>query len=124
EGRWPAAGAGAMSGEAASATLDRTHQTSMPPAISIQNVSKQFGAGRQAVYALENVSLQVQPGELVCIVGASGCGKSTLLNLVAGLDTPTAGSIEVESHGTALMFQEAALFPWLTVEENVEFPLR
>ncbi len=113
-----------MSGEAAAATLTRVPQAAMPPAISIRNVSKRFGAGDQAVHALENVSLQVQPGELVCIVGASGCGKSTLLSLVAGLDMPTAGSIEVESQGTALMFQEAALFPWLTVEENVEFPLR
>lgn len=92
--------------------------------VSLDNVSKRFGAGPDAVQALDTVSLQVHQGEFVCIVGASGCGKSTLLNLVAGLDTPSTGTIGVQSQRTALMFQEAALFPWLTVEENVEFPLR
>jgi NitT/TauT family transport system ATP-binding protein len=62
-------------------------------------------------------------GDLVCVVGASGCGKSTLLNLIAGLDQPTAGEIEVDGR-TALMFQESALFPWLTVSKNVELALK
>jgi NitT/TauT family transport system ATP-binding protein len=57
------------------------------------------------------------------VVGASGCGKSTLLNLVAGLEAPTAGRVDVRGR-TALMFQEAALFPWLTVAGNVDLALR
>ena len=58
----------------------------------------------------------------VCLVGASGCGKSTMLNLIADLDRPTAGTVEVQGRAT-LMFQEAALFPWLTAIENVAWPL-
>jgi NitT/TauT family transport system ATP-binding protein len=75
------------------------------------------------VVALDGVSLAVGAGEVVCLVGASGCGKSTLLNLVVGLDTPTAGSVEVSGRPT-LMFQDSALFPWLTVSANVELALR
>jgi NitT/TauT family transport system ATP-binding protein len=92
-------------------------------AISLRGVSKAFGHGGSAVVALDNINLDVARGEFVCLVGASGCGKSTSLNLIAGLDRPTIGDISV--HGrTALMFQEAALFPWLTVRDNVALPLR
>ena len=59
----------------------------------------------------------------MCLIGASGCGKSTILNLVAGLDTPTTGQVEVGGR-VAMMFQESALFPWLTVAANVELPMR
>jgi NitT/TauT family transport system ATP-binding protein len=59
----------------------------------------------------------------VCVVGASGCGKSTLLNLIAGLDQPSTGRLDVQGR-TALMFQDAALFPWLTVAGNVDLALR
>jgi NitT/TauT family transport system ATP-binding protein len=75
------------------------------------------------VLALDRITLSIQPGEFVCLVGASGCGKSTLLNLAAGLDAPTAGQVRVDGR-TALMFQEAALFPWLTVSRNIELALR
>jgi NitT/TauT family transport system ATP-binding protein len=95
-----------------------------PVLVSLQHVSKSFGFGSGRVQALEDVSLEVRQGELVCIVGASGCGKSTLLSLIAGLDKPSTGTIQIQSQRTALMFQDSALFPWLTVEENVEFPLR
>jgi NitT/TauT family transport system ATP-binding protein len=57
-------------------------------------------------------------------VGASGCGKSTLLNLVAGLDRPTTGTVDTGALRTSLLFQEAALFPWLTAGANVELALR
>ena len=100
---------------------------STPPsplaAVSVREVSKAFGHGANGVVALDRLSLEVQSGEFVCLVGASGCGKSTLLNLVAGLDEPTAGSVKVDGRA-ALMFQEAALFPWLTVRGNVELALR
>ncbi len=78
---------------------------------------------REAVVALDGVDLSIESGEFVCLIGASGCGKSTILNLVAGLDTPTAGHVEVGGR-VAMMFQESALFPWLTVAANVELPMR
>lgn len=93
------------------------------PAIALRNVSKVYGRGRNAVAALDRIDLSVGSGELVCVVGASGCGKSTMLNLIAGLDSPTAGRLDVQGR-TALMFQEAALFPWLTVAGNVDLALR
>jgi NitT/TauT family transport system ATP-binding protein len=94
------------------------------PAVALRGVSKVYGAGRaSALVAIDHIDLDVAPGELVCIVGASGCGKSTLLNLVASLDRPTTGGIDVEGR-TALMFQDAALFPWLTVASNVELALK
>ncbi|HWC38767.1 MAG TPA: ABC transporter ATP-binding protein [Acidimicrobiales bacterium] len=95
-----------------------------PPAVSLREVSRAFGEGSAAVLALDRVSLDVRPGELVCLVGASGCGKTTLLNLVAGLDRPSAGEVDAGTGRPALMFQEAALFPWLTVAGNVELALR
>jgi NitT/TauT family transport system ATP-binding protein len=93
------------------------------PVVSLRRVTKTFGSGRDAVTALHDVNVEVEDGEFVCLIGASGCGKSTILNLVAGLDDPSSGTVDV--HGrTALMFQEAALFPWLTVAANVELPMR
>jgi sulfonate transport system ATP-binding protein len=91
--------------------------------ISLRGVDKTFGSGKGAVTALRAVDLEVDEGEFVCLIGASGCGKSTILNLVAGLDQPSAGSVDVRGR-TALMFQESALFPWLTVAANVELPMR
>lgn len=92
-------------------------------AVRLVGVTKVFGHGTSSVVALDHLDLTVQPGEFVCLVGASGCGKSTLLNLVAGLDTPTGGTVGVEGR-TALMFQESALFPWLPVQANVELAIR
>jgi len=87
-------------------------------------VSKVYGSGRSALLALDKVSLTVAPGEFVCLIGASGCGKSTLLSLVAGLDTVTAGEVSTGGQRVSLMFQEPALFPWLTAGRNVELALR
>lgn len=91
--------------------------------VSLRSVSKAFGHRNDRVVALDRVNLEVQHGEFVCVVGASGCGKSTMLNLVAGLDRPTVGTVEVAGR-SAMMFQEAALFPWLTAGENVALALR
>ncbi|MBV9951686.1 MAG: ABC transporter ATP-binding protein [Acidimicrobiia bacterium] len=98
-------------------------QPAAATAVQITSVSKVFGSGSSGVHALDRVSLDAKVGEFVCLIGASGCGKSTLLNLVAGLDTPTSGDLEVNGR-TGLMFQESALFPWLTVAQNIEMALK
>ena len=90
-------------------------------AIRIEHLGKRFGAGP---LVLDDVNLSIETGEFVCLLGASGCGKSTLLNLIAGLDRPTTGSIDVPAEGAAVMFQESALMPWLTARANVELALR
>jgi NitT/TauT family transport system ATP-binding protein len=92
-------------------------------AVRLTGVSKWFGK-EAGTPVLDGIDLTVAPGEFVCLLGASGCGKSTLLNLVAGLDPVSAGSIEVTGGRAALMFQESALFPWLTAAGNIELALR
>jgi NitT/TauT family transport system ATP-binding protein len=93
-------------------------------AIALDHVTKVYGTAGDVTHALDDVSLIVTKGEFVCLLGASGCGKSTLLNLVAGLDRPTRGRIEVFDNRTTLMFQEAALFPWLSAAGNVDLALK
>jgi NitT/TauT family transport system ATP-binding protein len=98
-------------------------------AIRVRNVSHQFGeeGSAQFVRAMLETSLDIQRGELICLIGPSGCGKSTLLNVIGGLLTPTSGQVlvgdtEVRSplpREIAYVFQENALFPWSTVIENV-----
>lgn len=90
------------------------------PAVRLRHVTKQFL--EEGPIVLEDITLDVRPGEFVSLVGASGCGKSTLLNLVTGLDTVSSGTIETVEPPT-LMFQEAALMPWLTAGRNVELAL-
>jgi NitT/TauT family transport system ATP-binding protein len=92
--------------------------------VRLDGVSKQYGSGSSALLALDRVSLTVGQGEFVCLLGASGCGKSTLLSLVAGLDAISGGTLDTGGRRVSLMFQEAALFPWLSVAGNVELPLR
>jgi NitT/TauT family transport system ATP-binding protein len=109
------------------ATLDAPAtriRTASGAAVRLSGVGKTFGQGRRAVTALDEVDLEVAPGEFVCLLGASGCGKTTVLNLVAGLDKPTAGVIELSTSRPAVVFQEAALMPWLTAGRNVELALR
>lgn len=91
-------------------------------AVRLSNVSKTFLSG--GVPVLDGIDLDIAPGSFVCLLGASGCGKSTLLNIVAGLEPATTGTVEVASGGAALMFQEPALFPWLSATGNVELALR
>ncbi|MEU3409636.1 ATP-binding cassette domain-containing protein, partial [Streptomyces sp. NPDC006670] len=107
----------------ATALIDAENTTALTRAVRTRNLSKSFPgpAGPQPV--LDDISLDVAPGEFVTLLGASGCGKSTLLNLIAGLDAPTSGSVATEGR-PALMFQEHALFPWLTAGKNIELALR
>ena len=106
-------------------TIERTDASRTgAPALTLRGVGKTFGSGANAVTALRNIDLQVQPGEFVCLLGASGCGKSTLLNLVADLDKPSAGDVEVGTARPSFMFQEAALLPWLTARRNIELALQ
>jgi sulfonate transport system ATP-binding protein len=90
-------------------------------------VSKSYPGG---VQALEGISLHVDPGEIVAIVGGSGCGKSTLLRAIAGLDAPTQGSVRLDGdiitsphEKIGIIFQEPRLLPWLSVSDNVAFGL-
>ncbi len=78
--------------------------------VAVERLSKAFPHGDRNLVALQEVTLDLQPSEFVCIVGASGSGKSTLLNVLAGLETASSGGFEVQGR-VALMFQEAALFP-------------
>jgi NitT/TauT family transport system ATP-binding protein len=106
--------------------------TAAPPAkLAVQHVSKWFRTPRASVHALDDVSLDVDGGEFVCLLGPSGCGKSTLLDIIAGLTLPDKGevladNIRVQGPGRhrLVMFQESALFPWLNVFGNVMFGLR
>jgi NitT/TauT family transport system ATP-binding protein len=110
-------------------------QTARPArkeSIALNGVFRSYANSRGSFTpALQNIDLEIEQGEFVCIVGPSGCGKSTLLHLLAGLDHPTTGEIMVDGNpvngpGTdrILLFQELGLFPWLTVRQNVEFGLK
>lgn len=95
----------------------------------LNNLSKKYENSDKEV--LNEISLTVENGEFVCIVGRSGCGKSTLLNLIAGLEKPTTGEILLDGEPVTgpgadrtVVFQEHGLFPWLNVLENVEFGMK
>jgi NitT/TauT family transport system ATP-binding protein len=101
-----------------------------PPKLVIRGLVKRFGTGKREVLALDGIDLDVPAGGFVTLVGMSGCGKSTLLNIVAGLETPTEGSVLVDGDRVVgpgpdrgVVFQQYSLFPWRTVAENVAFGL-
>ncbi|WP_316204222.1 ABC transporter ATP-binding protein [Bradyrhizobium sp. SZCCHNS3051] len=100
--------------------------------IAIDQLSKTYvSASGAAVHALSRISLDIKPGEFVCVVGPSGCGKSTLLRLLAGLDSYSDGRLLLDGEAVAgpsrkvgVVFQAANLLPWMTVRDNVGLPLR
>ena len=99
--------------------------------LNITRVSKTFPGADGGTVALQATDLAVQENDFITILGPSGCGKSTLLRMVAGLDTPTTGSIELDGQTVTgpgadrgMVFQSYTLFPWLTVLQNVCFGLR
>jgi NitT/TauT family transport system ATP-binding protein/sulfonate transport system ATP-binding protein len=104
------------------------HPRIVRPTLAVKGVSKRFDIAGQTVEALRNVELTIHKGEFVCLIGASGCGKSTLLRIIAGFETPTAGSVEMYGNAITepgpergMVFQDFALFPWLTVRQNIGF---
>src|SRR5918911_5716079 len=108
-------------------------------AVSARDVTRRYGEGESAVDAVRGVSLEVPPGEFTAVMGPSGSGKSTLMHLLAGLDRPTEGTVEIAGEEITAMgdkqltllrrrhigfvFQAFNLVPTLTAEENVVLPL-
>lgn len=99
--------------------------------VKIDHVVKKFNTRNGEVTALNGVDLDIKENEFICVVGPSGCGKSTLLSIIAGLAEPSEGMVYVDGEkveGTGkdrgVVFQQYALFPWLTVRKNVEFGLK
>jgi NitT/TauT family transport system ATP-binding protein len=99
--------------------------------IDVRDIGVIFGAEDNEVIAVDDVSLNVQPGEFVSLIGPSGCGKSTILNIVAGFMKPTRGAALVDDKpitkpgsDRGVVFQQYSLFPWLSVRKNVEFGLK
>src|SRR5271156_3877129 len=107
--------------------------------VALQKVSKDYLTDGQPVHALDDISLEIEPGEFVALVGRSGCGKSTLLNLAGAMDFPTSGNVVLDGVATSALkdagltrlrrekvgfiFQSFQLLHTLTVFENVELPL-
>ena len=123
---------------------DDKSESAAPPYVAIKNISKEY-VNRRAVarsdddlpevnkefLVLDDISLEFEEGEMVCILGPSGCGKSTLLRILAGFDTASSGSVKINnklvegpSSNNIFVFQQSALLPWMKVSENIGLGLR
>jgi NitT/TauT family transport system ATP-binding protein len=101
--------------------------------IVVEHLTKRFDSHRSPVLAVDDLSLHERRGGFLALLGPSGCGKSTVLRVLAGLETPTAGTAQVlgltpqqlvQEHTLGVAFQDSALLPWATVTANVQLPLR
>jgi NitT/TauT family transport system ATP-binding protein len=105
-------------------------QVAAGAAVEVCEVSHRFNLDGTTLPVLNRISLRIRPGELISLLGPSGCGKSTLLRLVAGLETPTIGTITADGQKVSrpdpsrvVMFQDPTLYPWRTVKANVSLGL-
>lgn len=121
---------GAASGIAGAAALPLTSAGS-GQGILLESIGLTYGRGAKARQVLQDVNLQLAPGEFVVVLGPSGCGKTSLLNIIAGYLKPSQGSIAINGKRhtrpdseVGVVFQQANLFPWLTLARNIEFGLR
>jgi NitT/TauT family transport system ATP-binding protein len=114
------------------ATSDPAGNPDLASGINIQGLTKTFSLGRKTVQALSDVDLGTRKDSFLSLLGPSGCGKSTILRILAGLETPSTGSIRVNGrtaaeiqrdHSIGIAFQDSALLPWRTVEKNIRLPL-
>ncbi len=101
----------------------------MATKIQTRNLRKIYDTPERKVHALEDINLEIEDGEFICLVGLSGCGKTTLLNILAGFVEITSGSVWMDgkpidhNYNKGVVFQEYALFPWRTALKNVEYGL-
>src|SRR3954465_7469681 len=98
--------------------------------IELRHISKTFRKRDESVEAVRDINVSIAPREIVAVIGPSGCGKSTLLNMIAGLYSPTSGSVIYKDKpvsdvntGVGYMTQKDNLLPWRTVRDNIAFPL-
>jgi len=100
------------------------------PKVRLRGIAKRFTVKRRTVDALTHIEVDINAGEFFCIVGPSGCGKTTLLRIVAGLERPSAGSVEIGRDRASsrpvnsMVFQEQSIFPWMSVRDNIAFGLK
>lgn len=104
-------------------------QNNQRPFVQVDGLAKSYAKGLPPVF--ENVQFAIDRGEFICIIGHSGCGKSTILNVLAGLESASAGTVIMDQREVAgpgldrgVVFQSHALLPWLTVEQNIAFAVR
>lgn len=108
--------------------MDNAATVKKDPVLSVKNLFLSYGENSKGVLALENINLDVQEGDFVCVLGPSGCGKSTLLKILAGFLFPTGGSavldgkeIRKPDFSRGVVFQTPNLYPWMNIEKNVSF---